>query len=305
MRTDFVQALAEVAERDERVWLLTGDLGYGVLEPFRDRFPDRFVNAGVAEQNMIGVAAGLAHSGKIVFTYSIANFGTLRCLEQIRNDVVYHGLNVKVVSVGGGVAYGAHGYSHHAVEDLAILRSLPGMTVVAPGDPVEARSATVAVAESHGPAYLRLGKGGEPVVHPGPIDFRVGRAIEVRPGSDVTLISTGSALAIADDAAERLGAGLLSMPTVAPIDGCALFRAARTNRLLATVEEHGPVGGLFDAVVASLALQGVSTPVRRFCLAPGETHVVGSQAYLRGRSGLTGEHIASELARALVDTRAA
>src|SRR5438874_9377638 len=141
MRTAFVDTLCELAERDDRIWLLCGDLGYSILERFADRFPERYVNVGVAEQNMTGVAAGLALCGKVVFTYSIANFPVMRCLEQIRNDVCYHDANVKVVAVGGGFAYGALGMTHHATEDLAVLRALPRMTVVAPGDPVETDAA--------------------------------------------------------------------------------------------------------------------------------------------------------------------
>jgi hypothetical protein len=148
MRTAFLETLVRLARHDERIWLLTGDLGYSVLEGFAREFPERFVNAGVAEQNLTGVAAGLALSGKIVFTYSIANFPTLRCLEQIRNDVCYHRANVKVVAVGGGLAYGSQGYTHFGVEDLAVMRALPYMTVVAPGDPVEARLATEAIAQA-------------------------------------------------------------------------------------------------------------------------------------------------------------
>src|SRR5438046_10077781 len=146
MRTSFIETLVQVAERDPRLWLLTVDLGYSVLEKFSTKFPDRYLNAGVAEQNMVGVAAGLAMTGKVVFVYSIANFPTLRCLEQVRNDVCYHNLSVKIVAVGGGVVYGPLGYTHHAVEDLAIMRTLPNITVVAPGDPVEVRLATRALA---------------------------------------------------------------------------------------------------------------------------------------------------------------
>src|SRR5215469_10241862 len=141
MRGAFFRALTEFAEQDERVQLIVGDLGFGVAETFAQRFPNRFLNAGVAEQNMTGIAAGMALSGKVVFTYSIANFPILRCLEQIRNDVCYHNANVKIVAVGGGLAYGALGATHHATEDLAILRSLPRMAVVAPGDPVETAAA--------------------------------------------------------------------------------------------------------------------------------------------------------------------
>src|SRR5260370_9353377 len=145
MRTAFIEALWELAAQEERLWLLTGDVGYLVLEPFIHSFPERYVNVGVAEQDLAGVAAGLARCGKIPFIYSIANFPTLRCLEQIRNDICYHEGNVKIVAVGGGLTYGAQGYTHHGVEDLAILRALPVLTVLAPGDPVETRLATKAV----------------------------------------------------------------------------------------------------------------------------------------------------------------
>ena len=149
MRTAFIDTLCQLAAEDERIWLLTGDLGYSVLERFATRFPERYVNVGVAEQNMVGVAAGLARCGKMPWVYSIANFPTFRCLEQIRNDVCYHNGNVKVVAVGAGFAYGPHGYTHHGLEDVAILRALPNMTVVAPADPVETRLATIAIANRH------------------------------------------------------------------------------------------------------------------------------------------------------------
>jgi len=197
MRTAFMKTLFEAAAQDRRVCLIVGDLGYSVIDEFAKAYPDQFVNAGVAEQDMTGIAAGMALSGKIVFTYSIANFATLRCLEQIRNDVCYHHANVKVVAVGGGLAYGSLGVSHHATEDLAILRALPGMTVVAPGDPIEAELATRAVIAHDGPVYLRLGKAGEPVVHTKRPEFRLGKAISIRTGRDLTLISTGGMLATA------------------------------------------------------------------------------------------------------------
>src|SRR5215475_4023791 len=157
MRTAFFNTLCELAEQQEKITLVVGDLGFGVIEPFAKRFPAQYLNAGVAEQNMTGIAAGLALSGKIVFTYSIANFPTVRCLEQIRNDICYHRANVKVVAVGGGFVYGSLGMTHHATEDLAIFRALPEMVVVAPGDPLEAELATRAIASYSGPCYLRLG----------------------------------------------------------------------------------------------------------------------------------------------------
>ena len=216
MRTAFIETLLELADKDSRIWLLCADLGYSVLEPFRDRFPDRFVNVGVAEQNMIGIASGLAHAGKVAFCYSIANFPTLRCLEQIRNDVCYHDCNVNIVSVGGGVAYGAQGYTHHAVEDLAVMRALPNVVVAAPGDPLEVRSLTHALANHAGPCFLRLGKAGEAVVHNAVPVVKVGQALPLREGGDVMLISTGGTLEPTLHAAERLrqrgGGGGVSLP---------------------------------------------------------------------------------------------
>src|SRR5438128_4342027 len=180
MRGAFRDAISELAAADERIWLLTGDLGYTVLERFYERFPARFINVGVAEQNMTGVATGLALSGKIVVTYSIANFPTMRCLEQVRNDVCYHEANVKIVAVGGGLAYGTHGYSHHGIEDIAVMSAFPNMTVIAPADPVETALAAREMLRTPGPCYLRLGKGGEPGVHDVEPAVRIGRAIVLR-----------------------------------------------------------------------------------------------------------------------------
>ncbi len=293
MRTTFVETLCDVAARDERVWLLTADLGYSVLEPFRDRFPGRYVNVGVAEQNMIGVAAGLARCGKVVFVYSIANFPTFRCLEQIRVDVCYHECDVKVVSVGGGFAYGAQGYTHHGIEDLAILRTLPGMTVVAPGDPVETRLATHALAARPGPCYLRLGKAKEPVVHTSEPAFTIGEALVARPGRDLTLISTGGMLKETMTVAERLHetgveARVLSMHTVKPLDMAAVLRAARETGGIITVEEHSVTGGLGSAVADVLATMGARPGFFRKYGVPDEVyHRVGSQEYMR--VGLAGD----------------
>lgn len=289
MRTSFVDELCRIAAFDERVWLLTGDLGFSVLEPFRDKFPDRFVNMGVAEQNMTGVAAGLALSGKIVFTYSIANFPVMRCLEQIRNDVCHHRLDVKIVAVGGGVAYGAQGYTHHGVEDLAVMRALPDMAVLAPGDPIEAGLATRRVVGHAGPCYLRLGTSGDPLVHDRVPHFKIGRAIEVRGGDDLALVSTGTMLATAVEVADRLAvagisARVLSMHTVQPLDVGSLRAAARETGLLATIEPHSAIGGLHSAVLEALAPE----PVRclRFSLPADGGRVVGSASYMMSDAGL-------------------
>lgn len=302
MRQAFVDGLCELAQRDERVWLLTGDLGFSVLEGFAARFPERFVNVGVAEQNMIGVAAGLCLSGKVVFVYSIANFPVLRCLEQIRNDVCYHGLNVRVVSVGGGFGYGAQGYTHHGTEDLAVMRALPGMTVVAPADSVEARLAAAALSSLEGPCYVRLQKGSEAPVHESEPAFAIGRAIRLRDGDDVTLVSTGGMLATALSAAallagEGIAARVLSMHTVRPVDTEALRQAAKETRLLATIEEHSLTGGLYSAVVETLGPEG--RPVVGFGLPERPLTCGGSSAFLLDLAGLSPQAIAAAVGERL------
>ena len=180
MRDTFVKTLIEIAKADKDVHLLTGDLGFGVLKPYWEQLPEQFTNIGIAEQNMTGIAAGLALSGKKVFTYSIGNFPTLRCLEQIRNDCAYHDANVKIVCVGGGFVYGSLGMSHHATEDLAIMRALPSVVVMAPGDLTEAAACTRAIYEHQGTCYLRLGRGGEQKIHESISDFRIGKAIQIK-----------------------------------------------------------------------------------------------------------------------------
>lgn len=311
MRTAFVEQLCLLAEQDEQIWLVCGDLGYSVLEAFTSRFPKRFLNAGVAEQNMTGIAAGLALAGKTVFTYSIANFPVMRCLEQIRNDVCYHNLNVKIVSVGGGLAYGTHGYTHHGVEDIAVMAVLPNMTVVAPGDPVETRTATTALAMAHGPAYLRLGKSGEPVLHREKINFQIGSAIQVQEGCDLTLISTGGMLGTAIDAAKSLrlrgwSVRLLSMPTLVPLDVDAIRRAAMETQAIVTVEEHG-VGGLGTLTAEVLAAMSAGIPFFPMRLNRVPMKVAGSQMELRENQGLSVEGIKSVVERIMsrshVDSR--
>jgi transketolase len=295
MRTAFIEELVRLAEQDERIWLVCGDLGYSVIEAFGDRFPKRYLNAGVAEQNMTGVAAGLALMGKTVFTYSIANFPVIRCLEQIRNDVCYHNLNVKIVAVGGGLAYGSHGYTHHAVEDIAVLSLLPNITVAAPGDPVEARAVTRVLASRPGPAYLRLGKAGEPVLHSAEIVAVYGKAIIMRDGQDMTLISIGGMLANTLSAADKLtqagySVRVVSMPFAVPLDEDAIRSAVAETGVVLTVEEHG-IGGLGTAVGECIARSGgtaVFVPLR---LGRYPIKTAGSQEQLRASQGLSVEGI--------------
>jgi transketolase len=286
MRNAFFDTLFEMAQQDDRIVFMTGDLGFRVVERLMEQRPRQFVNAGVAEQNMTSMAAGMALEGKIVFTYSIANFPTLRCLEQIRNDVCYHNTNVKIVAVGGGFAYGSSGATHFATEDLAVMRAMPGMTVVAPGDPVEARAATRALIETPGPCYLRIGKAGEPIVHTDAIDFTLGKAIVLREGNDLTLISTGGMLQTAVKVADRLAADginvrVLSMHTVKPLDARAVYAAAEETGGIVTLEEHSVIGGLGSAVAELIAEAQIPKPLfRRFGVPSQFSDDIGSQDYM-------------------------
>jgi transketolase len=305
VRTAFISELFELAKQDERIVLIVGDLGFGVVTPFMEQLPRQFLNAGVAEQNMTGMAAGMALSGKIALTYSIANFPTMRCLEQVRNDVCYHNANVKIVSVGGGFTYGAMGATHHAIEDIAVMRAMPGLVVVAPGDPVEARAATRAVIAYQGPCYLRLGKAGEPVVHQSAINFELGKAIRMREGKDATLICTGGILQNVVRAAERLEkegieTRLLSMHTVKPLDTEAVLAAACETGAIFTIEEHSVLGGLGTAVAEVLAeAEGIKVPFKRMGVPSGFSPYIGSQEYMLERHGLTDGAIAKSVAGVL------
>ena len=301
MRQAFVERLTEVAARDPRVMLLTGDLGFGVLDKFAQRFPRQFLNVGVAEQNMAGVTTGLALEGRIVFTYSIANFTFMRCLEQIRNDASYHDANVKVVSVGGGFSYGALGISHHATEDLAIMRSLPGLTVVAPGDDWEAAEATEALVRTPGTTYLRLDRAGATAKPRSGEMFVLGEARTIRNGRDVTLVATGGVLAEAVKASEELAASgvqcrVLSVHTVKPLDHQALIRAALETSGIVTVEEHTVLGGL-GAAVAEVLLESGTPPgfFHRIGLRDRFSSVVGSQDYLRAHFGINAAAISAKV----------
>src|SRR4051794_11473335 len=285
MRDAFFAELAARAATDERVWALTGDLGIGLFDEFERVAPGRYLNVGIAEQALVGVAAGLAYAGKVPFAYSIAPFVTSRPHDQVRVDVAMTGADVKLVGVGGGVAYGYLGPTHHAIEDLALMRALPGMTVLAPGDPGDARRATRAALALDGPVYLRLGKNGEPDLLPADAPFAVGRALVVREGADVTLASTGAILAETLAAADALAAAgveatVLHYGTVKPFDGEALAEAAARTGAVVTVEEHSITGGLGSAAAEALAEGGVGARLRRVGLRETFAHEVGSRAHL-------------------------
>ncbi|MBA3341128.1 MAG: transketolase [Gemmatimonadaceae bacterium] len=305
MRDNFVRQLSEIARTDRRLFLMTADLGFRVLDDFATEFPRKFLNVGIAEQNMIGIATGLALEGRIVFTYSIGNFSTLRCLEQIRNDACYHGANVKVVAVGGGFSYGVLGISHHATEDLAIMRSLPDMTVVAPGDQWESREATKALFATPGACYLRLDKSAAPATARSGEVFTLGKARTVRQGSDITLAATGGILGAALEAADSLveqgiACRVLSIHTIKPFDTESILSACRETGGIVTVEEHTIHGGLGSLVAETCLDEGVKPALfRRIGLRAGFSSVVGSQEHLRREYGMDAVAIAKAVAELL------
>ncbi|MCL5734653.1 MAG: transketolase [Actinobacteria bacterium] len=287
MRDAFVRMLTDLAPTHRELLLLTGDLGFGVLDDFSARFPGQFLNVGVAEQNMSGLAAGLALEGHTVFTYSIGNFPTLRCLEQIRNDICYHCANVKIVCVGGGMSYGPVGMSHHATEDLAIVRSLPGMLVLSPCDLWEAAEATRYLITHRGPAYIRLDKSTASVTNRPGENFQPGVIRTVREGSDVTLAATGGILAEALLAADALveqgiSCRVLSVHTIKPLDADTLTAAASETGGIISIEEHAVNGGLGGAIAETLMDAGAFPGFFvRMGLRDTFSSIVGSQQYLR------------------------
>ncbi|MBA4367475.1 MAG: transketolase [Desulfobacterium sp.] len=305
MRDKFIERLTLLAGGNPNILLVTGDLGFGVFDKFRKDLPDQFINAGIAEQNMTGLAVGLAIEGKIVFTYSIANFSTLRCLEQIRNDACYHEANVKVVSVGGGFSYGALGISHHATEDITIMRSLPNLSVVSPCGLWEAAEAASALVKQPGTCYLRLDKSyGNDNPYPNE-KYLLGKARILSDGGDCTVIVTGGILGEVQQAAkimEKQGISLtvLSMHTIVPFDKEAVLHAAYKTGGIVTVEENTIHGGLGGAVSETLMDAGVFPGFfLRIGLEAGFSSVVGSQKYLRKIYGMDAWHIAERIMKKL------
>lgn len=301
MRDAFAKALTTLAQEDPRVALLSGDIGNRMYDKFKETCPGRFFNCGVAEANMTGVAAGMALCGLRPFTYTITPFVTTRCLEQIRVDVCYHKAPVTIVAVGAGYSYATLGATHHACEDIAFLRALPGMKVICPGDAVEVREAVKAILKQDSPVYLRLGKKGEPVVHAEIPEFEIGKGIVMKEGTDVCLLNTGITLPISLEACLELGkrgisAKVVNLHTVKPLDDGILSSVFLNFPVVATIEEHSLIGGLGGAVAEWMADQ---PPFKsRLCRigSPDEfRHSIGTQSYVRKQIGLTPKAIADRV----------
>jgi transketolase len=304
VRAAFFSTLADLADDDERIVLLTGDLGFMFIEQFADRHPRRFINVGVAEQNMIGLATGLAEGGYIPFAYSIATFAALRPFEFIRNGPVQHRLPVRIVGVGGGFEYGTAGSTHHGLEDLAVMRSQPGLAVIAPVDHRQAAAAVSATARLDGPIYFRLGKDDRRTM-PGLAEgFDIGRIDRIGHGTDVAIVSTGAIAFEAVAAMDELtGAGVAStvfvVPTLNPSPAAILAMALAAFRLVVSVEAHYVTGGLGSLVAEVIADHGVEARLVRIGVDRPSTGEVGGEAFLNEVHGLTALGICRRVCAAL------
>lgn len=307
MRDTFTRCLQDYARAHEELVLITGDLGFGVLFPYMKEFPDRFINAGISEQAMMSMAAGMALEGKTVVVYSIGNFPTLRCLEQIRNCCAYHDANVKIVCVGAGFVYGTLGMTHHATEDISALRLLPGVRVYAPADGVETEAVMRDYLSLPGVAYLRIGRGGEPHCHTdGSLgDYHSGQALELKAGTDAYILTAGGILPSALEAAELLkeqglDVGVASFPTVKPLDESYIAALCQRVPTLFTLEEHTIVGGFGGAVCEYVCgLKHNRARVVRLGLNDTYCSIVGSQKYLEKHFSLDGAGVAQSVLREL------
>lgn len=293
MRTAFIDQLLKEAQVDDKIFLLVGDLGYNVVEPFARTFPERFRNVGIAEQNMAGIAAGLSMCGYNVYIYSIGNFPTLRCIEQIRNDAAYHNANVKVVAVGGGYAYGDLGATHHATEALGIMRAIPDIVVTSPSDPTEARAITHLSSTYNGTMYIQLGKAGERTIHPKDINPEIGDIVPVRLNkSSKAILTTGSISSSILEDEKSSDYDIYTIPFIKPINVEQLVKIVSMYDSITTVEEHQKSTGMGAAVIemcSDLYAKGQIARyprIHRVAINDTFSHISGNQQYLREINGL-------------------
>jgi len=296
MREAFFKTIEDIADTRDDIFILTGDLGFKLFDSFREKHPDRFYDIGVAEANMVGIAAGLALSGKQVFCYSITPFLVMRAFEQVRVDVAYHNANVRLIGVGGGFSYGMEGFTHFGLEDLVLMRSLQNMTVVAPADPVEASQIARIACEFEGPMYIRLGKNGDATVHSSVPDIKIGKAMTLREGKDIAIFAIGNMVLVGRQVSEMLkrhgiDATLINMHTLKPLDVETIVEYCGSHRAIFSIEEHIVNGGLGSAIAEVLSENNYKGFFRRIGI-PAELHkTIGRGNYLREVYGLTPETI--------------
>jgi transketolase len=296
----FIKTLIKLAEKDKRIYLLTGDVGFSVVEEFIKKFPERFFNCGLAEQNMVGVAAGLALSGKKPYIYTIIPFVILRCLEHIRNNIAYQNLDVKIVLTGAGFTYGHLGITHYAIEDLGAMRSLPNFTILCPADPIEAEKLTFESYKTKNPTYIRLSKAGEKIIHKKNVKIEIGKPIVLNEGKDGTIISSGIFVSTGKEIVEKLkekgyNFKLISLPTLKPIDEQSLFEEIKETKLIFSLEEHNVIGGLGSALAEILMKKNWKGRLKTIGIDDFYPQETGEAEYLREKYIFKKEKLIKEI----------
>lgn len=305
MRNMFAKTLTSLGQEDERIVLLSGDIGNNLFNGFKQIAPKRFYNCGVAEANMIGVAAGMALSGLKPVVYTITPFLTARCFEQLRIDVAYHEAPVVIVGTGSGLSYAQLGPTHHSLEDIAIMRTLPGMTVIAPADPIEMRTLLKEAFHHRTPVYFRIGKKGEPDIHDNDIDIRIGKVNTIIKGSDVAILGTGTIMPEVLLAAtllqqEGVSVHVASVHTIKPLDADYMHMLTSRFKHVVTIEEHGKIGGLGSVVAEWCVKHNRKLNHHIMGTEDNFVHKLGSQQYVRSQFNLTSKQIAESIQRAML-----
>ena len=304
MRSGIIKEIHNLMRKDENIYFLTGDLGYNVLEEMQIEFPKRVINMGVAEQNMMGVATGLALSGKKVYVYSIIPFVTMRCYEQVRNDICYNNADVTILGVGSGLSYGILSATHYALEDVAILRALPNMIIFSPADEIEAVLGLKELYKQKKPAYIRIGKKEEPKVYERPYNLKIGKGNILTEGDDIAIFATGTIMSEALGAAKilkekNIKASVINIHTIKPLDKELIVRESHFKKHVFVVEEHGMIGGLGSAIAESTSSETEFPPMTFIGTEDKFIKEIGTQEFLRSKTGLSAEKIANKIINCL------
>lgn len=306
MRFTVIKLIYEAALKNNKIYFLTGDLGHACEEEFKKNIPNQYINAGIAEQNMMGVAAGLALSGMKVFVYSISPFVTMRCFEQVKNDVCYQNVDVNIIGVGGGLTYGPYGNTHCSIEDITVMRVLPNMKIICPANPMETEQLTKQILNMNGPTYMRIGRGREPMPQK-KYSVAFGEGYKVKDGKHGVIITAGTILTECERAIELLAKrgfnfALINMHTIKPIDKNLVIDTADNFDAIFTVEEHSIIGGLGSAI-AEIISEDARKKIRfkRLGVRDSYLHEIGSQEYLRNKHGISAQKIADSIIRSLQD----
>lgn len=300
MRFTVVKIIYEAALKNKNIYFLTGDLGHACEEEFKKNIPNQYMNTGIAEQNMMGIAAGLALSGMKVFVYSISPFVTMRCFEQVKNDVCYQNVDVNIIGVGGGFIYGPYGNTHCSIEDIAVMRVLPNMKVVCPANPLETKQLTKQILNMCGPTYIRIGRGKEPLPQKKYV-VKFGKGYKIKNGKDGVIITTGIILTECEHAIELLAKkglsfALVNMHTVKPIDRDLIIEMVDNFDAIFTVEEHSIIGGLGSSITEIISEEtGKKIRFKRFGVNDNYLHEIGSQEYLEDKHGISAQKIADSI----------